>query len=455
MSILQMSISAGILVMAIVIIRAVALNRLPKTMFLFLWGVSLCRLLVPVSIPSRFSVYSIIGEVFKPLSHKTTVLQVVENILPMGSPVMEVTKQVNPTVQKQVYSIAPATIIWFAGMVAMFIFLVVVYFKNYRELRFALPILDNSFLDKWLTEHKLLRPIRIMQSDRIATPVAVGMIRPRIILPKSLDMDNKQLLQYVLTHEYYHIRRFDILWKMLLAIALCIHWFNPMMWVMFLLVNRDLEITCDEMVIRHFGIEAKTAYAYSLISMAEQRSRFVSLYSGFSRNTTEERIKSIIKCKKTTVGATLITATLIVSLTTAFATTAVGTTNMQDNGLSAENKSLSKTRKNTSSAIFDETIFANQIITYIANNDMNGLASLIKYPFTTKVDGIRMEIKTPEEFVQRYPQIMNEDTRLDILETDVATLFSNQYGYMLGTGKVWFSNFEKTGLLIYAINSVS
>ncbi len=108
-----------------------------------------------------------------------------------------------------------------------------------------------------------------------------------------------------------------------------------------------------------------------------------------------------------------------------------------------------------SSAIFDETIFANQIITYIQNNDMKGLASLIKYPFTTKVDGIRMEIKTPEEFLERYAQIMNEDTKLDILGTDVATIFSNQYGYMLGTGKIWFSNFEKTGLRIYAINSVS
>lgn len=452
MSILQMSISAGILVMVVIIIRAVALNRLPKTMFLFLWAVSLCRFLIPVSIPSRFSIYSVVGEVFK---QKNTALHVIENILPMTSPVMEVTKQSISTVQKQTYSITPITIIWFAGMLIMFIFLAIVYFKNYRELRFALPIPANSFLDKWLIEHKLLRPIRIIQSDRITTPVATGMIRPRIILPKSLDMSDKQLLQYVLTHEYYHIRRFDILWKMLLAIALCIHWFNPMIWVLFLLVNRDLEISCDEMVIRHFGVEAKTTYACSLIRMAEQRSRFVSLSSGFSKNMAEERIISIMKYKKMTVRTFLITATLIVSLTAAFATTAVGAGNMQDNGSFAENKSLSETREYTASAIFDETIFANQIITYIANNDRNGLASLIKYPFTTQVDGIRLEIKTPEEFVQRYAQIMNEDTKLDILGADVATLFSNQYGYMLGTGKIWFSNFEESGLLIYAINSVS
>ncbi len=429
MNILQMSISASVLVMAVVIIRAITLNRLPKTMLLFLWGVSLCRLLVPVSIPSRFSIYSIMGK-------KTTVLQLIDHMLPMGNnPVMEVTDQIIPTVQKQAYSIAPFTLIWYVGMLVMISLFTFIYFKNYRDLRFALSIPNNLFLDKWLMEHKLLRPIRIMQSDRITTPVAIGIIRPRIILPKSMNMDDKNLLRYVLTHEYYHIRRFDMLWKVLLAVALCIHWFNPIIWVMFLLVNRDLEMICDEMVIRHFGIEAKVAYAYSLISMAEQRSRFVSLYSGFSRNMAEERIKSIMKYRKTSVGTTIITIILVVSLTTVFATTAVGVTSIQDYGASAE------------------TIFANQVITYIANDDMNGLASLINYPFTTKVDGIKMEIKTPEEFVKRYPQIMNEDTKLDILGTDVAALFSNQYGYMLGTGKVWFSNFEKDGFLIYAINT--
>ncbi len=293
MSIPQMSISGGILVMVVIVIRAVALNRLPKTMFRYLWGISLCRLLLPVSIPSRFSVYSMIGEIFKLLFPKTAAQNVINHIMPTDSPIAEVSKQIIPTVQKQVYNIAPTTIIYFVGMFAMIIFFVFVYFKNYRELRFALIISDNSFFDQWLKEHKLFRPIRIMQSDRITTPVAIGLIRPRIILPKSLDMEDKQILQYVLIHEYYHIRQVDILWKMLSAIVLCIHWFNPMIWIMFLLVNRDLEMICDEMVIHHFGAEAKTAYAYSLICMAEQRSRLASLSSGFSRNMAEERIKSI------------------------------------------------------------------------------------------------------------------------------------------------------------------
>lgn len=312
MSILQMSVSAGTLVIAIVIIRTVALNRLPKTMFLVLWFIALCRLLVPVSvsIPSQFTVYNAVSEI----SNRVALIDpvpVFENALQIGSPSTGVVGQIPPTAQEPGFGISPITIIWLAGMLGVVIFFTVVYIRNYRELRFALPICDNEFLSEWLTEHRLLRRITMFQSDRIATPIAVGILKPRIILPKSMNMDDKQLLQYVLTHEYFHIRRFDVFWKLLLAFALCIHWFNPLVWVMFIVANRDLELTCDEMVVRRFGTDNKTAYAYSLIGMAEQREKFTPLYNGFSKNAAEERIVSIMKFKK----ASVITIVLAVLLT--------------------------------------------------------------------------------------------------------------------------------------------
>ena len=344
MSILQMSISAGLLVIAIVIIRAAALNRLPKAMFLILWGVVLLRLLVPVSIPSQYSVYTVVDEIWSRAAPDTAA-PVIENILPIGGPATkaadetdaadkttatnetDVADQTAPRLQEQMFSIEPTTIIWLIGMLAMFIFLAVVYFKNYRALRISLLIRDNDFLNEWLTEHRIIRPITIMQSDMITTPVAVGMMKPRIILPKSMNLDDKQLLRYVLTHEYYHIRRFDMLWKLLLAFALCIHWFNPMVWVMFILASRDLELTCDEMVIRYFGADTKTAYAYSLIGMAEQRSKFTPLYNGFSKNAAEERIRAIMKYKKSSVIAITLAVLLVIGTTTAFALSASASAN--------------------------------------------------------------------------------------------------------------------------------
>jgi beta-lactamase regulating signal transducer with metallopeptidase domain len=294
-----------------------------------LWGVTLCRLLIPVSVPLRYSVYTAVNEIAKIAPANTVIQSVIENVLSTGDPAAStagtpgIAEQIPQAAQEQFFGMAPATIIWLVGMLIAFLVFAVIYFKNHRELRFALIIRDNDFLNRWLAEHRLLRPITILQSDRITTPVSVSLVKPRIILPKSMNMENEQLLNYVLTHEYYHIRRCDALWKLLCAFALCVHWFNPLVWVMFVLVNRDLEITCDEMVLRHFGAESKTAYAYSLIGMAEQRSKFAPLYNGFSRNATEERIVSIMKIKKTSLVGILLAVVLVAGTTTAFATSGV------------------------------------------------------------------------------------------------------------------------------------
>jgi beta-lactamase regulating signal transducer with metallopeptidase domain len=224
MNILQMSITAGLLIIAVIIIRAVALNKLPKKMFLVLWGVAVFRLLVPVSIPLPFNVPSIYDVLFP----ATVEQPVIENPLNTGTtfPIImpEAVGQVPETTQP--FSIA--TTIWLLGMLAAFIFFAVVYFKNHRELRFAILIRDNDYLNKWLTEHKTKRSLSILQSDRITTPIAVGIFNPRIILPSSMALDDTQLLDYVLAHEYYHIKRHDALLKILFAFTLCVHWFNPL-----------------------------------------------------------------------------------------------------------------------------------------------------------------------------------------------------------------------------------
>jgi beta-lactamase regulating signal transducer with metallopeptidase domain len=325
MNILQMSITAGLLIIAVVIIRAIALNKLPKKMFIVLWGVALFRLLVPVSIPLPFNV----PNVYNVLLPATVEQFVIENPVNTGqiitsiAEISEVTEQTTATTP--IINIAPTTAIWLLGMLLLFIFFAIVYFKNHRELRFATLIRDNEFLSEWLVKHKTKRVISILQSDRITTPIAVGVFNPRIILPMLMNMDDTQLLEYVLAHEYYHIKRFDALLKMLFAFVLCVHWFNPLVWVMFILVNRDLELACDEKVIRSFGAETKTAYAYTLIGMVEQKAKFTPLYNSFSKNAVEERIVSVMKVKRVSVFG-VITACLLVSVLTfgALATYASG-----------------------------------------------------------------------------------------------------------------------------------
>ena len=324
MNILQMSIPASVLIISIFIIRAIALNKIPKTTFLILWGIALARLLIPVSISSQFSIYTVVNHFLK--SHENISIPTTTNTVPTDYFAKETVvpvQQIEPTLQSQLSEIPAATIVWFTGAFILLMFFIIIHIRNYKELRFSWPVSEDDFFTDWRKKHKSIRSIAILQSDRITTPLAVGLIKPRIILPHSINMKDKQLLQYVLTHEYYHIRRFDALIKILLMFALCTHWFNPLVWFMLVFVNRDLELTCDEMVVRHFGADVKTAYAYSLIHMAEQQSKLTPLYSGFSKNVAEERVKSIMKIKKASFASIIIACLLLIGVTTAFATSAV------------------------------------------------------------------------------------------------------------------------------------
>lgn len=127
-------------------------------------------------------------------------------------------------------------------------------------------------------------------------------------------------------HEYVHISRFDTIAKLIAAYALCIHWFNPFVWVMYLLFNRDMELACDESVIRQFGDESKSAYSLMLIHMEATKSGLSPLCNNFSRNAAEERITAIMSTKRTTKIA-LLSACLIVLVTAGlFATSAAAST---------------------------------------------------------------------------------------------------------------------------------
>lgn len=316
MGILQMSVQAGLLIAAILLIRAVALYRLPKTSFLVLWGVVLARMLLPVSISSRWSVYSLFG-------------RVVHTSAPAGRAVIvlrdaaQVQGQLGNTAEHAAgFPVSPLLAVWLGGMAVLVLVFTVSFLKNYRKFRFSIPVEPNLVIEEWASGH---RPLRILRSDRVTTPVTLGILRPRVILPKGMDTGDRRLMRYVLTHEYIHIRRLDALWKLLAVCAVCVHWFNPLAWVMLFFLNRDLEISCDEVVLRQLGGNERAAYAQSLLDVAG-RGREVSLiHSCFSRNATEEtkeRIIAIMKYKKASVLSMILAAVTIVGLTTAFAASA-------------------------------------------------------------------------------------------------------------------------------------
>ncbi|WP_330605362.1 M56 family metallopeptidase [Blautia massiliensis (ex Durand et al. 2017)] len=333
MSLLQMSFLGTVIILLIVVLRAVLINRLPKKTFLILWWIALIRLLVPFSIKSVTSIYSLLQSIYSDINPVRTAQTT--TFLPIHGNMPEIANGLSEAIVQRTESISILSVIWLAGLLLCFGFFAVSYIKCYREFRFSLPV-ENDILEAWKEKHPLKRSLSIRQTETIAAPLSYGVIRPVILMPKNTEWKNIYQLRYVLEHEYVHIRRLDMLTKLIMIAAVCIHWFNPLVWVMYILFNRDLELSCDETVVRRFGMDIKSVYATALISMEEKKSGLTPLCNSFSKNAIEERIRAIMKIKKTSKFAVMISAVLVIGVTGGFATSASSleknTETAQENG---------------------------------------------------------------------------------------------------------------------------
>lgn len=324
MRLVEMSVQTGVLILAVLFLRAIFLNYLPKHTFLILWDMALVRLLLPFSVPSKYRIYSLSG--LAGAAKPSLWFQVSgKGKIPVSpSPVFQ---GLESTTRSPVAEPAFSLLVILWGTVALFLAacLAISYIRFRRRVMGALPV-TCEFVSNWLSKHPLKRPIEIRQSDRIYSPLTYGVFRPVILMPKNTDWMDTEKMNYVLQHEYIHIRRFDTVTKLLLCAALCIHWFNPLVWVMDALAGRDLELSCDEAVLRSLGENNKSAYARTLISMEDQKRESVFLGSSFSRNGLEERIRAIMKYRNLKIPAILISAALIIVAAAGFITSAAAAT---------------------------------------------------------------------------------------------------------------------------------
>lgn len=318
MSILQMSLSGGAMILTVMLLRVLALHKLPKRFFVMLWVLVLVRLLVPFSLPMACSVYSLLSSPAPAATHVSSPLGVSQS-----PPVVwtgEVT-ELSVAADSVPFTASPWNVFWLIGLIVWGTYFAAAYCKCHQRFREALPVY-HDYMEGWLLTHQLRRSISIRQSDQIAAPLTYGVLRPIILLPKSTDWDDLEALGYVLAHEWVHIRRFDGLLKLILTAALCMHWFNPLVWAMAFLANRDIELACDQAVLQLTGKNARAGYAMALIRMEEAKSDLLALGNHFSKNSLEERIQAMIKIKKTSLAALLGAVVLIGSATAFFATSA-------------------------------------------------------------------------------------------------------------------------------------
>lgn len=189
MNLLQMSRSGAVMILAIVVIRALAINKLPKKAFLVLWGAATVRLLIPYSLPSAFSIYSLLGR-FAPATEKVkdvpalALMIPAHNVTPMPG---------TSAVHTASVPIDPWTVVWLVGGLVCAVFFVVAYLKCHREFKASLPV-DNEYAKRWLGKHHIYRTIEIRQSSRISAPLTYGVFRPVILMPKTADWDDLDTL---------------------------------------------------------------------------------------------------------------------------------------------------------------------------------------------------------------------------------------------------------------------
>ncbi|MGI1660244.1 MAG: M56 family metallopeptidase [Desulfitobacterium sp.] len=279
LSVFNMSLTASFVIAAIMLAR-IPLKKAPKTISYALWAVAGFRLVFPFSFESVFSLIPFKSAPIpadiatQPIPHVDSGINVIDNVVNQVLPAAALAASVNPL---QVWLTAGAYL-WLAGIAVMLIYSVVSIVLLKRRLIGATLAQDN-----------------IYEADNLKTPFVLGFFRPKIYIPTVLSEEERR---YVILHELTHIQRYDHVVKLLSYFILCLHWFNPFVWAAFLLMGADMEMSCDERVLKEIGNETKKAYSMSLLSLAAERRIIGGSPLAFGEGGMKERIKNILNFKK-------------------------------------------------------------------------------------------------------------------------------------------------------------
>lgn len=314
MSLIQMSISGAVLILVIILVRILFIHSLSKETFTILWTIVLCRLLIPVSIPSALSIYSWL------LRNNSSREFITGTSIHALLPVLSGAEQPNfPS--DTVLSNGKLNILWMIGVIIFALYFVCLLIYSLRKFHASVQ-LEDCFTAQWLQNHKIYRPLKIRQSSEVKSPLTYGVVQPVILLPSETCWNDAESFALILEHEYVHIVRYDSVRKFFMIVAVCIHWFNPFVWIMYFIFNRDIELSCDEEVLRRVGFDARSKYARMLIDAEEKRSYFAKISNHFSSGSLDERIIAIMKSGTLRHSSRIVSIVLVLAVCVCFATSA-------------------------------------------------------------------------------------------------------------------------------------
>ena len=278
-------------VILIVLAARLILKRAPKVFSYALWAIVLIRLLIPVSIPSPVSVIpntpaasgAVINSALPEIEFETLRDREQNYYESQNTSPEDVQVYVSRTMEPIVY----LSLAWLVGIAGMLLYSSISYLKIRKKVRIAVPLRSNIWI-----------------ADDIKSPFVIGFLKPKIYLPNNLG---EQEQEYIILHEQHHIRRLDHVIKTMAFLALTIHWFNPLVWVAFILACKDMEMSCDEAVIRKLGENVRAEYSASLLTLATGHRIIAGTPLAFGEGDTKGRIKNLAKWKKPAVWVLVLT----------------------------------------------------------------------------------------------------------------------------------------------------
>ena len=281
LKIVNMSISAGWVVVAVLIMRII-LRKAPKWIRVLMWGIVAVRLVCPFTVESVVSLIpsaqtlspDIMMDPTPTVHTGVTVINNSVNPIITGSLSPSIGDSVNPL---QIW-IPILSAVWLLGIAVLLVYTLISYIRLRLRLRTAVLLRDNVF-----------------ESDNVSSPFVLGVIKPRIYLPFNI---NKQDAEHVIAHEQAHVRRRDHLWKPLGFLLLTVHWFNPLMWLAYLLLCRDIELACDEKVVNTLDLEQRADYSEALLNCSVNRRTIAACPLAFGEVGVKNRVKSVLSYKK-------------------------------------------------------------------------------------------------------------------------------------------------------------
>ncbi|NEU31931.1 hypothetical protein GN156_14250 [bacterium LRH843] len=281
LSVLNMSLTASYVIIFVILVR-LPLKKVPKFISYALWGVVAFRLIIPFSFESMFSLmprntntvpipHDIIYQQSPQINNG---IEVVDSFVSGSLPAPTIGASVNPL---QIY-VEIGAYIWVLGIIALLVY----------------SLISILILTKQLKSSQLIKN-NIFEAKNLKTPFVLGLIRPKIYLPSGLNVEERV---YILLHEQTHINRKDHIIKVLAFIILSIHWFNPLVWIAFMLMSTDMELSCDERVLKEIKDDIRKPYANSLLSLATGKYFLNGSPLAFGEGNVKGRINNVLNYKR-------------------------------------------------------------------------------------------------------------------------------------------------------------